>query len=148
MTRPRVRRQGLFPVRTDNSVLKMEPEGSYETYVAAKLFVENVTCRKHSWNYEIRVFHHPDDVGSRPSVVLSSQHSCFVFGRSRVQISARKQAILTGVFVVFLNSSRQVREYDLKLWRRPLPSTSFPTHHSLITPSFDVNSRELLKKRC
>jgi hypothetical protein len=35
-------------------------------------------------------------------------HSCFVFGRSRIQISVRRPAILTEVFVVFLSPLKKM----------------------------------------
>lgn len=38
----------------------------------------------------------------------SGWHSCFVFGRSRVQIRAQRPAVLTEVFVGFLSPSRQI----------------------------------------
>jgi hypothetical protein len=39
----------------------------------------------------------------------SGLHSCFVFGRFRVQISVRWPTVLTQVFVVFLSPPRQVQ---------------------------------------
>jgi hypothetical protein len=76
----------------------------------------------------------------------SGWHSCFVFGRSRLQISARRPSILTAGFVVFLSTStRMLRQY-LKIRPQQFPSESFPIHHSLITLSFKSIYSYLLQK--
>jgi hypothetical protein len=38
------------------------------------------------------------------------QKACFIFGRSRIQISAQRPAILIEAFMVFLNPSKQMPE--------------------------------------
>jgi hypothetical protein len=66
----------------------------------------------------------------------SGWYYCFVFGRSRFQISARRPAILTD-YLSWISSDPTgecpKKTLKIKLW--PLPSKSFPIHHSLITLS-------------
>jgi hypothetical protein len=50
-------------------------------------------------------------------------------------------------FVVFLRYCRQIPAQYFKSRPQPLPSTSFPTHHSLITSSFGAIKCESLEKR-
>jgi hypothetical protein len=54
--------------------------------------------------------------------------------------------------VDFVSPSRQILGKFLKIRPRPLPSTSLPVHHLLITPSFDtvwsgVTEKALLNKQ-
>jgi hypothetical protein len=44
----------------------------------------------------------------RSNIMAESLHSCFVFERSWVQISAQRPATLTEVFGIFLGSSKQI----------------------------------------
>jgi hypothetical protein len=69
----------------------------------------------------------------------SHSHSCFTFGRSRVQISAQRPAS-------FLNPSRRVPWYYLKIRPQVLPSAWFPIHHSLITLSFNAYWKSVVKE--
>jgi hypothetical protein len=62
----------------------------------------------------------------------------------RTQILARRSWLRC--FVGFLSSSRQMPEWH-KIKPRPLPSTSFPIHHSPINISLDAIQSELLKRR-
>jgi hypothetical protein len=51
-------------------------------------------------------------------------------------------------FVVFPQFLQANAGMVPKIRQRPLPSKSFPIHHSLITPLFDAILSEFLKKRC
>jgi hypothetical protein len=46
--------------------------------------------------------------------------------------------ILNGTNVIFLSPSSQMFGIIPKIGIRPVPSTSFPIHSSLITPKFDA----------
>jgi hypothetical protein len=63
-------------------------------------------------------------------------HSCFLFNRSSVQISAQRPAILTEVFHGFSQSLQA--NSGIVPWSRLLPSTYFPVHYSLIYLSLDA----------
>jgi hypothetical protein len=62
----------------------------------------------------------------------------FIFGRSRIQISARRPAILTEAFMAFLNPSKQMPEECLKLGHGPFLPHNFqsmfhqPSCHSTL----------------
>jgi hypothetical protein len=71
---------------------------------------------------------------SRSRVV---KHPYFVFGRSRVRISAQRLAIRLRVFVFFLNSSLQMPGLPL-IRPRKITSTFFAFHYSPIILSFDA----------
>lgn len=74
---------------------------------------------------------------------LSGLHSCFVFGNFSFQISARRSAILTEVFV----SSQSLQTDTALLPRvrlRPLPSTSSPFHYS-VSLSFNSIKFQLIR---
>jgi hypothetical protein len=64
--------------------------------------------------------------------------ACFVFRKSRVQVSARRQFFLTEVFHGFPQFPRRMSGSYLKIRTRPLPSKSFPIYQSLITLLFDT----------
>jgi hypothetical protein len=68
-----------------------------------------------------------------PKVLVEWYHSCFVSGRSRLQISARIPDILTDVFVIFLSPPSECRDSTLKLGHDCfLPNTfKFIVHLSL-----------------
>jgi hypothetical protein len=72
------------------------------------------------------------DRSSRPS----GWHACFVFGMSRVEISALKPAILTGSFRRFPQSLPD--RIVTQIRPQPLLSTSFSILNSLIILSFDA----------
>jgi hypothetical protein len=61
--------------------------------------------------------------------VNSLEHSCFVFGRSLVQISVQAIGYPGCVFVVFLNPSSDGRNSTLKIKPLLLPTKSFPSHN-------------------
>jgi hypothetical protein len=100
--------------------------------------------------------HRPDDGGSKhlrnvrqylpdyTTVVavrtwnLTGQQSCFVFRRSRVQISTRRPAIQTMVCRCFSQSLQANVERIPWSRPRPLPSISFRIHYSVIIPTFDA----------
>jgi hypothetical protein len=63
-------------------------------------------------------------------------------GKSWIQISARRVAVLTDVFLVFLQINAGIVP---EIRPRKLPPTSFPIHHSPIFSSDAVLS-ELLRK--
>jgi hypothetical protein len=58
-----------------------------------------------------------------------------------------RQAILTAVFHGFTQSLKVSVEKVPSIRPRPLPSTSYPIHHSPINLSFDTIQFELLRKR-
>jgi len=60
----------------------------------------------------------------------SMQQSYFLFGRSTVQVMARKIPIRRGSFATFLNTGNVGQQP--KLGVRPIPSSTFPTHYSVI----------------
>jgi hypothetical protein len=68
-------------------------------------------------------FAHPNNIWYR---TLRSR-SCFVFGRSRVQILA--PAILIEIFRGFLSPSRRMPGQYLKISPRPLPTKYFPIRY-------------------
>jgi hypothetical protein len=55
-----------------------------------------------------------------------------------VKILAQRLAILTEIFVIFLNPSRQMLGWYCKIRPQPLPSKSFSFIHSPIILSFDA----------
>jgi hypothetical protein len=60
----------------------------------------------------------------------SMQQSYFLFGRSPVQVTARRIPIQWGSFATFLNTGNVKQQPKLGI--RLIPSSSFPTHNSVI----------------
>lgn len=76
--------------------------------------------------------------------------SCFVFGRSQVQILTWRLAILTVDFVVFLSSSEQILGYFLKLGHDHfldiLFNSSFPCHPFILCYRICITDKVSLNK--
>jgi hypothetical protein len=75
--------------------------------------------------------------GSRPS----EYHSCFVFGRSQVQMSALRPLFCLGFLVDSLQPNSGL---VLPIKPRPLPTTFFPIHYLLIILLLEAVQSELL----
>jgi hypothetical protein len=93
-------------------------------------WVQPISSASHLFNIHFTIFF-PFKPGSLNSCNYwtswsSGEHSCFVFGRSWVQISVRKPAVVTEVFRGF-PQSLQVN-VEIVPWNRSrlLPSTCFP----------------------
>jgi hypothetical protein len=69
---------------------------------------------------------------------------CFVFGRSRFQISARRLHILTEIIVVLLDPTRLIPGWYVKISH--VCSVCFPIYRSLFILSFHAIQSELLRK--
>jgi hypothetical protein len=81
--------------------------------------------------HSIHVYRHITYIYRLNIKVALVVHSCFVQGRSQVQISTRRPGILMRFSVVFLSPSRKIPEKKgaSQGWVGTLPSTSFPIHY-------------------
>jgi hypothetical protein len=70
------------------------------------------------------------------TTLSSGQHSSFVIGSTRIQISARTPINMScSWFSQYLQPNTRIVSF---IRPRPLPSTSFPIHHSIIAHPFDA----------
>jgi hypothetical protein len=71
----------------------------------------------------------------------SGYHSCFIFGRSQVQMLARRPAVMTEVFHGFPQSLQA--DAGIAPWIKPwpLPSTPSPVHNLLSSSHSTIYSR-------